>query len=735
MRSRLLAACTAIFFFVTTTASNELSLKDITGGKFMAQTIKAITPLNDGQSYAQISDDGMAVERFSFKTGKRIGEIFNIGSVKGETIERFDNYLLSPDEKKILIQTNTEYVYRRSFKANFYVYDIKDKTLKRLTSKGKEQNPIWSPDGKKVAFVRDNNIFYVDLESDSPEKQVTTDGNFNKVINGIPDWVNEEEFGLSSSMVFNADGSKINWIRYDETDVETYALQLFKGLKPEMKDYSDYPGEYAYKYPKAGHDNSIVTAWTYDIEKSTTSMLKLPLRKDSYIPRIRQVANPNKIVLYTMNRHQDSLSIYEADLTTTNCRLLICETIDKYVTEEAMSQITFTPQHIIMPSDRNGKMQLYLYDINGNFIKKLTDDDKIVTAFYGYDEKTGNVYYQAAGKNPMNREVYVTHKTGITEILAGNEGWNSAVFSKRFNYFIRIWSDANTPFNYAICKANGTILRTLVDNESLKNTLSEYSLSKKEFFSFTTTEGINLNGVMIKPQNFDASKKYPVVMYQYSGPGSQQVVNSWNIGSMGQGGMFDEYLTQKGFIVVCVDGRGTGARGAEFEKCTYLRLGELEAIDQAETGLYLSKLPYIDKERIGIWGWSFGGFCTLMSMSEGRDVFSAGVAVAPPTDWRYYDSIYTERFMRTPQENAEGYDINPINRADKLHGSLLICHGLADDNVHPQNTFEYSEALVQADKDFREIIYTNRNHSIRGANSRNHILRQVANHFIENFMK
>lgn len=713
----------------------KLSLKDITGSTFAPRTLSAVTPLADGESYAQISHDRKNIVVYSFKTGKETSRLFSVENLNVEGISSIDNYMLNGDGKRMLIQTNTEYIYRRSFKADFYVYDLKTRKCRQLSANGRQQNPVWSPDGSKIAFVRDNNIYCVDLNDGYRETQVTADGKFNEIINGIPDWVNEEEFGFSSAMVFNADGTKICWIRYDESKVETYALQMFKGLKPELQENAAYPGEYAYKYPKAGHDNSVVTAWCYDIATKQKMQFKLPLAADGYIPRIKQSADKQSIFLYTMNRHQDELKIYEANLATADCRLVIDERIDKYVTEEAMSSVIITPKHIILPSDRSGKKQLYLYDLSGKLIRQLTDGKSVVTAVYGYDEKSGKVYYQAAGKNPMNREVYVADAKGRTSVIAGKDGWNSAIFSSNYSYFVKVWSDCNTPYQYTLCKGDGKELKTMVDNAELAEKLAGCNLPRKEFFQFTTSEGISLNGVMIKPVDFDETKKYPVVMYQYSGPGSQQVVNSWSIGSMGQGGLYDQYLTQLGFIVVCVDGRGTGARGADFEKCTYLRLGELEARDQVETAVYLGTLPYVDKEKIGIWGWSFGGFCTLMSMSEGREVFAAGVAVAPPTDWRYYDSVYTERFMRTPQENAEGYDINPINRADKLHGALLVCHGLADDNVHPQNAFEYSEALVQADKDFRELIYTNRNHGIRGGNSRNHLLRQITTHFVNELIE
>lgn len=433
-----------------------------------------------------------------------------------------------------------------------------------------------------------------------------------------------------------------------------------------------------------------------------------------------------------MNRHQDKLCLYSVNPRSTVAKLLIEESVPKYVKEEVLDGIQITAGHILLPSDRSGRMQLYMYSMTGQLQGQLTKGPGEVTAVYGYDERTGNVYYQAAGKDAMNREVYVTMKNGKTECLTPAGGWNSAVFSKDYRYFINSWSDCNTPFEYVIYNSAGKKVVSLMDNKALKAVLAQYNLPKKEFFSFKTSEGVELNGVMIKPADFDASRKYPVIMWQYGGPGSQQVVNSWNIGSMGNGALFDEYLAGQGFILVCVDGRGTGGRGAEFEKCTYMKLGDLESKDQVEAAAYIGSLPYVDKDNIGIWGWSYGGFNTLMSMSEGRGVFKAGVAVAPPTDWRYYDTVYTERYMRTPKENPSGYDVNPIRRADKLHGKLLICHGLADDNVHPQNTFEYAEALVQADKDFKMNVYTNRNHSIYGGNTRNHLFRQITQFFIDN---
>ena len=725
--------CAALFMAVSSTMSQDmLSIKDIAAGKFAAECLSAVTPLKDGESYAMISKDGKKVEKYSYKTGKRTGVLFDVNNTVGESVDGFDNYIMSPDETKMLIQTKTERIYRRSFTATYYIYNIADRRLERLSDGGPQQSPVWSPDGLKVAFVRENNIYLIKLLYGNSESQVTKDGKPGGVINGVPDWVYEEEFAFNSALTFNADGSMLCWIRFDESKVPMFQLQMYKGLAPEKSEYAEYPGWCSYKYPKAGADNSKVAVMSFDTQSRQTRTMQVPLDADGYIPRIKATADAGKIIVYTMNRHQDKLCLYAVNPRSTVAKLLIDESVPRYVKEEVLDGIQVTASHILLPSDRNGKMQLYLYSMTGQLQGQLTKGAGEVTEVYGYDERTGDVYYQAAGKNAMNREVYVTGKNGKTECLTPAEGWNSAVFSTGYKYFINSWSDRNNPYEYTVCTNAGKKIVTLLDNKALKGKLASNNLPEKEFFSFKTSEGVELNGVMVKPAGFDANRKYPVIMWQYSGPGSQQVVNSWNIGSMGQGALFDEYLAQQGFILVCVDGRGTGGRGADFEKCTYMKLGDMESKDQVEAALYLASLPYVDKDNIGIWGWSYGGFNTLMSMSEGRGVFKAGVAVAPPTDWRYYDTVYTERYMRTPKENPSGYDINPIKRAGQLHGALLLCHGIADDNVHPQNTFEYAEALVQADKDFKMNVYTNRNHSIYGGNTRNHLFRQIAQFFIDN---
>ncbi len=727
---RLLFIFTALFMLTAhVSAGGKITIPDITSGKFAAKTVNGINPIEGTDTYARISDDGKRVDCYSFKTGKLLRNLFDVSNTMGKKIDSFDGYILSPDGTRMLIQTKTKSIYRRSFTAVYYLYNIASRKLEPLSDGGPQQVPVWSKDGLQVAFVREGNIYLVKLLYDNAEVQVTKDGKFNEVINGLPDWVNEEEFGFNCALTFNADGTMICWLRYDEKDVKTYSLQMYKGMKPEKQENAVYPGFYSYKYPKAGEDNSKVTAWSYDIKSHRISKLQVPLDADGYMPRIKATDDASKVVVYTMNRHQDELCLYSVNPRSTVAQLIVKEHVEKYVKEEAMEAVTFIGNNVLLPSDRSGFMKLYIYSMNGQLHRTIGGDYDI-TAVYGYDAKTGDVYYQAAALGPSDRQVYVAHKNGKTVRLSDKKGWNTALFSGDYQYFVNTWSDYNTPYVVTTRDNNGRVISTLQDNADLKAKVAESGFAKRESFSFTTSEGVQLNGWILKPLNFDASKRYPVIMHQYSGLGSQQVTDSWSAGSMGQGGAFDSYLAQQGFIVVSVDGRGTGGRGADFEKCTYLKIGDLESKDQVEAALYLGSLPFVDKDRIGIWGWSYGGFNTLMSMSEGRGVFRAGVAIAPPTSWRFYDSIYTERYMRTPKENPDGYDVNPIVRAQKLHGALLLCHGTADDNVHPQNSYEYAEALVQADKDFRELYYTNRNHSIYGGNTRNHLLRQVANFFV-----
>lgn len=732
MRRYLFIMVLAIFTSSKDAYSQKLDLKTM-NAVFSAKNMNSVEPLRGTNQYVQESSDGTKILQYSFSDGKQTAVLFDLKNTIGETIDSFDGFVMSPDGTKMLIQTNTERIYRRSFLADFYIYTIKSRKLERLSTGGKQQLPMFSPDGNQIAFVRDNNLWLVKLLYDNAESQVTKDGKFNSIINGIPDWVNEEEFSFNTSYCFNADGTKICWLKYDESAVKTYPLQMFKGLAPEMSANTDYPSIYAYKYPKAGQENSKMSAWSYDIKSHRTQQLQVPLDADGYMPRIKMTEDPDKIIIYTLNRHQDNLNLYAVNPSSTLSQLLIKEQVDKYIPEDNVTSIMIGKSTIMMPSDRDGYNHLYIYNMNGQQIRKIGEGQEIITDVYAYDELTGDVYYQTAKDAPYDRQVCVSRKNGKVERLTQQAGWNSAIFSDDCKYFINTWSNMNTPYVVTIRNNQGKVLSTPIDNKELNSKLADNKYNRRELFSFTTSEGVSLNGWMVKPANFNPSKKYPVIMYQYSGPGSQQVVDSWSCGSMGQG--FDYYLAQEGYIVACVDGRGTGGRGTQFEKSVYKNLGDQESKDQVEAALWLGNQSYVDKNNIGIWGWSYGGFNTLMSMSEGRAVFNCGVAIAAPTNWKFYDSIYTERYMRTPQENPEGYDVNPIKRAEKLSGKLLLCHGIADDNVHIQNLFEYTEALVQADKDFRENVYTNRNHSIYGGNTRNHLMRQLVEWFDSNLKK
>lgn len=724
MRKRALIGLLCLSFMTAVCNGQDLDLKRITQGAYRAEGIMAVVPAADGESYMQLSRDGKRVVRSSFKTGKEIETVFDVATAHGAQLDNIEGYIMSPDGKRMLVQTATQEIYRHSFTAEYYIYTIASRKLVPLSKNGAQQTPLFSEDGTMIAFVRNNNIFLIKLLYDNAESQVTKDGRMNEIINGIPDWVNEEEFSNDRAMVFSADSKQLVWVRYDESKVREYSMPLYKGLAPEQEENTEYPGAYTYKYPVAGADNAKCTVWSFDIASRQTRQLQVPVDADGYVPRILSTGDAQKILVLTLNRHQDCLRVYQTNPLSTVSQLLIEDKTAKYVKEECASWFQVTDKYMLLPSERDGWMHLYLYNMNGQLLRQVEQGNYEVSDVYGIDDTTGDVYYASHEQGPCDQRIYVAHANGRRECLTSQTGWSSGIFSNNYKYFIHSWSNLNTPPVITLCNANGKVMETLVDNNALKEKLAELHLGKKEFITFTTSEGVTLNGWMVKPADFNASKRYPVIMYQYSGPGSQQVKDAWSIGMNGQGAVLEQYLCQQGFICVCVDGRGTGGRGADFEKCTYLRLGELESRDQVETALWLGQQPYVDKERIAIWGWSYGGFNTLMSMSEGRPVFCAGVAIAPVTSWRFYDSIYTERFMRTPRENPSGYDQNPISRVGQLHGALLLCHGSADDNVHLRNAAEYTEALVQADKDFQQLVYTNRNHSIYGGNTRNHLFRQ-----------
>lgn len=714
-----------------------LDLKELTSGKFRTEGIRNVVPIPDGEHYTQMNAEGTQIIMYSFRTGEPVEVIFDVTKARECPFKKFDSYRFSPDGSKLLIATETTPIYRHSSKAVHYLYPVKrnnqgvmtNNLVERLSDGGPQEVPVFSPDGNMVAFVRDNNIFLVKLLFGNSESQVTEDGKLNSVLNGKPDWVYEEEFGYNRALEFNADNTMLAYVRFDESEVPSYSFPLFAGEAPHVKALEDYPGEYTYKYPKAGHPNSKVSVHTFDIKSKVTREMKLPLEADGYIPRIRFTKDPAKLAIMTLNRHQNRFDMYFADPRSTTCKLALRDESPYYINENVFDNIRFYPENFSFISDKSGYPHLYWYSMNGNLVKQVTNGEYEVKQFLGWDAANGDFYYAANEESPMRQAIYKVDRKGKKTKLSAKAGTNRAVFSPTMKYYMNTYSSLDTPPQITLNNNDGRVLKTLVTNDKLKETLAGYALPTKEFFTFTTPRGDKLNGWMMKPADFDPNRKYPVIQYQYSGPGSQQVLDQWGIGMSG----WEEYMTSKGYIVICVDGRGTGGRGAEFQKCTYLNLGVKEAQDQVAAAQYMASLPYVDGSRIGIWGWSYGGYMTIMSMSEGTPVFKAGVAVAAPTDWKYYDTVYTERFMRTPKENAEGYKAaSAFTRAGNLNGRLLLVHGMADDNVHFQNCAEYAEHLVQQDKQFDMQTYTNRNHSIFGGNTRYHLFTKLSEFFLNN---
>ena len=713
--------------------SKALDLKEITSGKFRAEGIQGVIPMADGEHYTQMNAEGTQIIKYSFRTGQQVEVVFDVAKARECTFKRFDGYTFSPDGSKILIRTETQPIYRHSYKAVHYLYTIKRNIVEKLSEGGPQQSPVFSPDGNMVAFVRDNNIFLVKMLYGNSESQVTEDGKFNHVLNGIPDWVYEEEFSFATALEFSPDNTMLAFIRFDESEVASFTFPIFAGQAPHYSALETYPGAYTYKYPKAGEANSKVSVHTFDIKSKVTRKMKLPLDPDGYIPRIRFTQDAAKLAIMTLNRNQNRFDLYFADPRSTLCKLVLRDESPYYINESVFDNIMFYPQNFSFISEKDGYSHLYWYCMGGNLVKQVTKGKFEVKRFIGWDAATNTFYFESNEESPLRTAVYKTDKKGGRIKLSEKAGTNSAIFSSNLKYFMNTYSNLQTPAVITLNDNTGKVLKTLVTNQKLKETLAQYQLPKKEFFTFRTSQGTELNGWMIKPADFNESKKYPVLLYQYSGPGSQEVVDKWGIGGDRGGIGWDAYMASKGYVIVCVDGRGTGGRGAEFAKCTYLNLGVKEAQDQVETAKHMAAQPYVDKSRIGIWGWSFGGYMTIMSMSEGTPIFKAGAAVAAVTDWRFYDTVYVERFMRTPQQNAEGYKAgSAFTRAANLNGRLLLVHGMADDNVHFQNCAEYSECLVQADKQFDMQVYTNRNHGIYGGNTRYHLFTRLTEFFLNN---
>jgi len=707
--------------FSTLAQQKQITLEDIWGGAFRTARLDVLRSLDNGKEYAILNYDraknASTVDVYDYVSGEKVRTLVNSTDLEG--INYIISYEFSKDESKLLLATQLKQIYRRSSVGTYYVYDLNSKQL-TLVSEKQIQEPTFSNDGTKIAFGNNNNLYVKDLGSGT-EMQLTTDGKKNSIINGITDWVYEEEFAFVRAFDWNKDGSKIAYIRFDETDVPRFSMDVF--------GTDLYPTQQVFKYPKAGDPNAKVSLHIYDLATGKTSKVNLSAFNDYYIPRIEWTNNANVLSVQLTNRHQDQVDLVFVDAAKNLASLILKETDDAYV--DITDNLTFLNDNsFIWTSEKSGWNHIYHYDKTGKLINQVTDGDWEVTNFYGFDPNTGRVYYQSTENGNINRAVYSVMQTGKNKVkLSDKEGSNSASFSADYTYYINTFSDTETPYLFTLQQTkNGKQIREIKNNNKLKTKLSSYMTSPKEF-STISINGEELNMYMIKPKDFDPNKKYPLFMYQYSGPGSQSVANRWG----GSNDYWHQMLAQQGYIIACVDGRGTGLKGRDFKKMTQKELGKYEVEDQVAVAQKLGDLPYIDADRIGIWGWSYGGFMSSNCLFQAPDTFAMAIAVAPVTSWRFYDTIYTERYMQTPQENASGYDDNsPITHVDNLKGDFLLVHGSADDNVHVQNTMRLVEALIQADKNFRWMIYPDKNHGIYGGNTRLHLYRNMTNFIHEN---
>ena len=692
----------------------QISVEAIYSNEFKTEGLDVLRSLNNGEQYTVLNVDAVtgntSIDKYDYKTLKKVETLVSSASLEG--IQKFSSYQFSDDESKILLATEVESIFRRSTLGVFYIYDSNTKSLTKV-SDAKIQEPTLSPDGKHLAYVLNNNLFLMDLQSGTT-KQVTKDGIRNKIINGVTDWVYEEEFSFVRAFEWNANSSKIAFLRFDETNVPQFSMDVYGTEK--------YPRQHVFKYPKAGEDNAKVSLHMFDVVSNEISDINLG--DAYYVPRIKWMNDANSLSVQTINRHQNHLKLHLVDTRTNTVSTLLEEKDKAYV--DIHDNLTFlADDSFIWTSEKNGWNHIYLYNSNGELMNQVTSGNWEVTRYYGYDQNEDKIYYQSTENGSINRGIYSVESNGKgKKELATESGSNSASFSADFTYFINTYSSAITPPIYTLHKAlTGKKIKDIKDNAALLKKLSAYAISPKEFGTISIN-GNDLNMYMIKPKDFDPSKKYPLFMYQYSGPGSQNVSNSW----MRANDYWHQKLVSEGYIIACVDGRGTGFKGSDFKKVTYLNLVKYETEDQIAAAKKLSELDYIDENRTGIWGWSFGGHMATNCILKGNDTFEMAIAVAPVTSWRFYDTIYTERFMRTPAENPSGYDDNsPFNYPELLKGKYLLIHGSGDDNVHVQNTMRMVEALIQANKQFEWGIYPDKNHGIYGGNTRIHLFNKMTN--------
>lgn len=700
-----------LWFNATALAAQErISVDDFTTrDTFIEKHVTGINWMNDGKFYTALADN--KVVQYDITSGQPVRTLAD-GAVLSTPLV-IEDYSFSADESKMLLQTQRESIYRRSFVAEYFVYDRNTNTLRPLSSRGRQSYATFSPDGTKVAFVRANNLYYVTL-ADMAEEQVTSDGQFNSVINGTTDWVYEEEFSLVVGFEWSPDGQKLAYYRFDETEVKEYNLQLWGQFL--------YPVDYRYKYPKAGERNSTVTIWIYDLVSKQKVQVNTGRETDIYIPRITWTANSQTLSVRKLNRLQNHMQLLHANAAAGEAKVVLDEKTDTYFGDDVLDDLTYLSddRQFIYTSGQGGYKQIYLYSTAGKLIRKLTAGDFEVEDFVGFDEKTRTCYYTSTEVSPLERHFYSVSFDGRKKTrLSAGAGVHEINMSPDFQFYIDEHSSAAHPAVVALYRTRrNTLLKVLERNERLVNTVQEYGIVPKEFFSFSNEDGVQLNGFMLKPSDFDESRKYPVMLYQYSGPGSQEVQNEWGADHF----FFHQMLVQKGYIVVFIDPRGTAGRGEAFKKVTYKQLGKYELEDHLAGARYLASLNYIDENRIGIWGWSYGGYMSSLALTKGAGVFKLGIAVSPVTNWRFYDTIYTERFLQTPQLNPDGYDLNsPLTYAEKLEGNFLLIHGTGDDNVHVQNAIVLQDALVKAGKRFTSFFYPDKQHAIQGAQTRHHL--------------
>ena len=698
-------------------AQQKISVEEIFMGAFRTQGMDELKSMKNTNQYTVLNFDGSSrssqIDLYDFATLKKVATLIDTKN-HGELSDGIDSYVFNADESKILIANSTNPIFRHSFTADYFVYTIATKELTKVLEQ--VQEPTFSPDGTKIGFAKENNLFVYDIASKATT-QVTSDGNRNAIINGITDWVYEEEFAFVRAFDWSADSKKIAFIRFDESEVPEFTMTIYK---KEL-----YPSVETFKYPKAGEKNSLVSLHIYDLNSKSTKDINLGNYNDFYIARMKWTNDANILCAQVLNRHQDNLDLLFVDATTGISKVALNEKDNAYV--DVTDNLTFLKDNsFIWTSEKDGYNHIYLYDKTGKLKNQVTKGKWEVTSYYGFDEKAKTIFYQSVENGSINRDVFRIGLDGKNKVkLSQGVGTNGATFSPNFQYFINSFSSVTKPTMYTLNAAkDGKQVQSIVNNDALAEKLKKYDLPNKEFFVLTTEKGNQLNAWMIKPKDFDANKKYPVFMYQYSGPGSQEVANNW----LDTNDMWFMMLSQQGYIVACVDGRGTGYKGAAFKKVTQKQLGKLEVEDQIEAAKVIGNYTYVDKSRIGIFGWSYGGFMSSNCLFKGADVFKMAIAVAPVTNWRFYDSIYTERYLQTPQENASGYDENsPINHVSKLKGNFLLIHGTADDNVHVQNSIQMIEALIQANKQFDWALYPDKNHGIYGGKTRIQLYNKMTN--------